>query len=199
MDPGHPSEALLPRYEHNQLEVLLTPIPETSTVRAVRWLGWLPPLFMIPLAYLCVVESFPLWFVAGLGLLTLAPPALQLWYVRRVRLRLDPSALTLTYCHDAGRTRTRSIPLSALRTAHVTDRPLGLDQTHRLRLVLESGEEILLKSPLAPTASLEWLASEICTVLANAREASSDEEPPELAALLSDAARRQLRATQRVG
>jgi hypothetical protein len=194
MDPDHPSEALLPTFDHDAVSVALQLTPHPSMVGAFALLGTLGGAAAGLASMALGLEIALVTAVGTAGLMAL----MGLWLRRRVRVVLDGRAITITDQILGRDARTRSIALRDVRTAHAVDTGQGQGQSHRgLRLALDDGEEVFFGAASVPVAALEWLAAEIRGVAGRARSEPIGEVAPELVELVSEESRKRIEAARR--
>ncbi len=201
MDPDHPSEALLPTFDHDAVSVVLVPAVDPS---GQARLGWVLAALMVGLGAGIGVPIAMDELLAGLvvgGMIgamgALSGVALAL-RAQRIHLTLGASTLTIRRTVQGRTIRTRTIALRDVRTAHAVDTGQGQGQSHRgLRLALDDGEEVFFGAASVPVAALEWLAAEIRGVAGRARSEPIGEVAPELVELVSEESRKRIEAARR--
>lgn len=201
MDPDHPSEALLPTFDHDRVSVVLVPSVDPAGTSRIGWAaGAAIAAVGIGMGIVIGLESAITGLtigslLAGTGAIVGLAVGVS---ARRIHVTLGATTLTIVRMLRGRKLHTRTVPLRSIRTAHAVDTVQGQGQTHRgLRLALEDGQELFLGAASVPVASLDWLAAEIRAVASRARSEPVGEVAPELVDLVSEDSRRRIEAARR--
>lgn len=203
VDPDHPSEALLPTFGHDRIDVVLVPSMNTRASTGVATIvGGM--MASVGLATALLVSSGGDGGAAlaiggvlvGTGVMVAAVMALT---NRRIRLSLDARSLTILTTFRGRTLRSRKLALRDIRTAHAVDAVGAQSSPGRrgLRIALRDGEEMLLPAPTVPVAALEWYAGELRAIAANAVHDPVGEVAPAIEELMSEESRERLAAARR--